>query len=70
MMVFTLSKKPLRKNANCAYCGRIFNDKGLSLQIRVDQKVIDLPICQACFDMVPQFQASINLETGYARLER
>ena len=70
MMEFTLSKKPLQKNPNCAYCGRVFNDKGLSLQIQVDQKVIDFPICQPCFDMIPLFQAAVNLETGHARVER
>jgi len=70
MMELTLSKRPLQKNPNCAYCGRVFNDKGLSLQIRVDQKLIDFPICQPCFDMVPLFQAAVNLETGHARLER
>ena len=70
MMEFTLSKEPLQKNPNCAYCGKVFNDKGLSLQIHVDQKVIDFPICQPCFDMVPLFQAAVNLETGYARLKR
>jgi len=70
MMEFTLSKKPLRNNPNCAYCGKVFNDKGLNLQIQVDQRVIDFPICQPCFDMVPRFQADVNLETGYARVKR
>jgi hypothetical protein len=70
MMEFTLSKKPLQNNPSCAYCGKVFNDKGLSLQIQVDQRVIDFPICQPCFDMVPRFQADVNLETGYARVKR
>lgn len=70
MMEFTLSKKPLHNNPNCAYCGRVFNDKGLHLQFHVDNRVIDFPICQPCFDMVPLFQADVNLETGYARVNR
>jgi hypothetical protein len=70
MMEFILSKKPLQNNPNCSYCGRVFNDKGLSLQIHLDQKVILFPICQPCFEMIPLFQAEVNLETGYARVRR
>jgi hypothetical protein len=70
MMELTLSKKPLQNNPNCSYCGRVFNDKGLSLQIQFDQKVIHFPICQPCFEMIPLFQATVNLETGYARVQR
>ena len=70
MMEFTLSKKPIQNNPNCAYCGKVFNDKGLSLQIQVDHRKIDFPICQPCFEMVPRFQATVNLETGYAKLKR
>jgi len=70
MMEFTLSKKPIQSNPNCAYCGKVFNDKGLSLQIQVDHRVIDFPICQPCFEMVPRFEATVNLETGYARVKR
>lgn len=70
MMDFTLSKKPLQNNPSCAYCGRVFNDKGLHLQIQVDHRVIAFPICQPCFDTVPLFQADVNLETGFARVKR
>jgi hypothetical protein len=70
MLEFTLSKKPLQKNPNCSYCGRIFNDKGLTLQIQSGQNVIHFPICQPCFQMIPLFQATVNLETGYARVKR
>ena len=70
MMEFTLSREPLKNNPNCAYCGRVFNDKGLNLQIQVDQRVIDFSICQPCFDMVLRFQADVDLETGYARVRR
>jgi len=70
MMEFTLSKKPLQNNPSCAYCGKVFNDKGLSLQIQVDQRKIDFPICQPCYELAPRFQATVNLETGYARLKR
>ena len=70
MMEFTLSKNPLHHNPSCAYCGKVFNDKGLNLQIQVDHQVIDFPICQLCFDMVPRFQADVDLETGYARVKR
>ncbi len=70
MMEFTLSKKPLQNNPNCAYCGKVFNDQGLNLRIQVDQRVIDFPICQPCFEMVPCFQAAVNLATGVARIKR
>ena len=70
MMEFTLSKKPLQNNPSCAYCGKVFTEKGLSLQIQVDHKVIDFPICQPCFEWVPRFQATVNTETGFARLKR
>ncbi len=70
MMEFTVSKNPIRNNANCAYCGRVFNEGGLSLQIRMDHREIDFPLCQRCFDMVPIFEAAVNPETGYARLKR
>jgi len=70
MMEFILSKKPLQNNANCAHCGKVFNDKGISLRIQMDHRVIDFPICQPCFEIIPRFQATINWETGYARLKR
>jgi len=69
-MEITLSKKPLQHNPNCAYCGKVFNDGGLSLQIQIDHREIDFPICQPCFDTIPLFQADLNLETGYARVKR
>ncbi len=70
MMEFTLSRKPLAKNLSCAYCGKVFNEKGVTLQLIVDHKTIHFPICQPCFEMVPQFEAAVDLETGYARVKR
>ncbi len=69
-MEFTLSRKPLQDNPSCAYCGRIFNEDGLTLRLEVDHTPIDFPICQRCFDMVPRFDATVNLETGAARMKR
>ncbi len=70
MMEFTLSKRPLLKNPSCAYCGKVFNQYGVSLQIRVDHKIIDFPLCQHCFEIVPLFEATVNPEQGYARVKR
>ncbi len=70
MMEFTLSRTPLAKNPSCAYCGRVFNEKGITLQLVVDHKVIPFPICQPCFEMVPQFEADVDAETGFARVKR
>jgi hypothetical protein len=70
MMELKLSKKPLQKNPSCAYCGKVFNEKGLSLQLEMDHKVIHFPICQPCFEMVPLLEATVNLEQGFARLNR
>jgi hypothetical protein len=70
MMEFTLSKKPLQNNPSCAYCGKVFNEKGLSLQIQVDHKAVDFSLCQACFDQLPRLQATVNLENGSARIKR
>ena len=69
-MEFALSRKPLLKNPSCAYCGKVFNEKGLSLQMKVDQKVVHFPICQSCFELVPLFEATVNLEQGFARVKR
>jgi len=70
MMDLKLSRKPLLQNPSCAYCGKIFNKNGVSLQLAVDHKVIDFPICQPCFEMVPLFEATVNLEQGFARVKR
>lgn len=70
MMEFKLSKEPLLKNPSCAYCGKVFNKKGVSLQLAVDHKVINFPICQPCFEMVPFFEATVNLENEFARINR
>ncbi|MDI6756187.1 MAG: hypothetical protein QME78_17580 [Thermodesulfobacteriota bacterium] len=70
MMELKLSKEPLLKNPNCAYCGKVFNEKGISLQLEVDHKAIHLPICQPCFEMVPRFEATVNPEHGFARINR
>ncbi len=69
-MEFTLSKKPLQDNVSCAYCGRVFNENGLTLRIELDDKRIDFPLCQPCFDLVPRFDADVNLETSAARIRR
>jgi hypothetical protein len=70
MMEFKLSKEPLLKNPSCAYCGKVFNKKGVSLQLGVDHKVINFPICQPCFEAVPLFEATVNLEDEFARIKR
>ncbi len=70
MMECMLSKEPLLKNPSCAYCGKVFNKKGVSLRLAVDRKVIHLPICQSCFETVPLFQATVNLENEFARINR
>jgi hypothetical protein len=70
MMGFKLCKEPLQKNPSCAYCGKVFNKKGVSLQLEVDRKVIHFPICQPCFEMVPCFEATVNLENEFARINR
>ncbi|MDH4264226.1 MAG: hypothetical protein ABH969_10300 [Pseudomonadota bacterium] len=70
MMELKLSKEPLLKNPSCAYCGKVFNEKGVSLQLEVDHKVIHFPICEPCFKMVSSFEATVNLEDGFARINR
>jgi hypothetical protein len=70
MMELKLSKKPLLQNPSCAYCGNVFNKSGLTLQMEVDHKVINFPLCQRCFEMVPLFEATVDLEGGFARLKR
>ncbi|HSR11708.1 MAG TPA: hypothetical protein VLS90_09710 [Thermodesulfobacteriota bacterium] len=69
-MEFTLSRNPLHPNTSCAHCGRVFQEKGVSLQIREDRKVVDFPICQPCFEAVARFEAVLNMEEGYARVRR
>ena len=70
MIELKLSKEPLLKNPNCAYCGKVFNEKGISLQLAMDQKVIHFPLCQPCFEKVPLFVATVDVEHGFARLNR
>ena len=70
MMELTVSKKPLQNNPSCASCGKVFNEKGMSLQFDIDHKVIDFPLCQPCFDLLPRVKATVNLETGFARIQR
>jgi len=69
-MELKLSREPLITNPNCAYCGKVFNKKGLNLQLQIDHKAIHFPICQSCFEMVPLFEATVNLESGVARINR
>lgn len=69
-MEVIISKDPLQKNPNCAYCGRVFNAQGLTLQIQVDHKKIDLPICRPCFETVPRFEATVNVDYESARVKR
>ena len=70
MVEFKLSKEPITKNPNCAYCGRVFNEKGISLQLAIDKKIIHFPLCQRCFEAIPSFEATVNLEQGFARINR
>ena len=70
MMELKLSKKPLGQNSNCAYCGNVFNRNGVTLQLSADHKIINFPICQRCFEMVPLFEATVDLEGGFARVKR
>lgn len=70
MMELTLSKNPLLKNPSCASCGRVFNERGVNLKLQVDDKTVNFSICQSCFDTIPLFEASVNLEQGFARVKR
>lgn len=70
MMELRLSREPLQKNPSCAYCGNVFNQKGINLQLVLPDKTIDFPICQACSEMVTTFEASLDLDQGYARIKR
>jgi hypothetical protein len=70
MMELKLSKKPLEQNSSCAYCGNVFNKDGLTWQLETDHKVIHFPICPRCFAMIPLFEATVNLEEGFARIKR
>lgn len=70
MMRLKLSREPLQNNPNCAYCGKVFNKQGVSLQLQVDRRIINFPICQTCFDLVPVFEATVNIENSYARVIR
>ncbi len=70
MMELKLSREPLQKNPSCAYCGNVFNKKGINLELILENKVIDFPICPACFEMVTTFEASLDLDQGYARIKR
>jgi hypothetical protein len=70
MMELKLSKKSLLKNPNCAYCGKVFNEKGLSLRLQADHKVVDFPLCQPCFEKIPLIEATVNLEQCVARVKR
>ena len=70
MIEFKLSRKPLQKNPSCAYCGKVFNQNGVSLQLQVDHKVIDFPVCQPCFEMGSPLKAAVDLEQGVARVKR
>ncbi len=69
-MELTVSRNPLKNNPSCAHCGKVFNKNGFTLQMEVDHKLIDLPICPSCFDLLPRFEATVNLEQGYARFKR
>lgn len=69
-MDLKLSHDPLMRNPSCAYCGKVFDGKGVHLQLEVDHKPIHFPICQTCFDSVPLIEGTINLEQGLARVKR
>ena len=70
MMELKLSKQPLLQNPSCAYCGNVFNKNGISIRLEADHKVMDFPICPRCFEMVPLFEAVVNLEQGFVRVTR
>jgi hypothetical protein len=70
MMELKLSKNPLGQNPSCAYCGNVFNKDGITLQLEADHKVVTFPICQRCFEMVPLFEATVDLGGGFARVKR
>jgi hypothetical protein len=70
MMELKISKTPLTRNPNCASCGRVFNEKGLTLELEFDHQKIRFPLCQSCFDAVPLFEAEVRPEQGTVRLKR
>jgi len=70
MMELKLSRKPLVQNPSCAYCGNVFSKNGLTLQLEADHKMVNFPICQRCFEMVPLFEATVDLQGGFARVKR
>ncbi|MCX5906833.1 MAG: hypothetical protein NTY64_06520 [Deltaproteobacteria bacterium] len=70
MMELKISKQPRMKNPSCAYCGRTFREKGLNLELVEGERSIHLPLCPSCFDLLPEFEATVDLEHGYMRLKR
>jgi hypothetical protein len=60
----------LQKNPSCAYCGKVFNQNGVSLQLQVDHKVIHFSVCQPCFEMGSPLKVAVDLEQGVARVKR
>jgi hypothetical protein len=69
-MDLRLSREPLVRNPNCAYCGKVFNGPGVHLQLEDGEKTIQFPLCRSCFDALPYLEATVNLERGLARVKR
>ncbi len=70
MMDLKISKNPLMKNPSCAYCGRTFREKGFHLEMEAGERSVHLPICPSCFELLPEFEATVDLANGYIRLKR
>lgn len=70
MTELRLSREPLQKNPSCAYCGKVFNQRGINLQLILDHRIIDFPICQPCSDRIATFEATLDTEQGYVRIKR
>jgi len=59
-------KNPYSNRFTCSYCRREFEAGGFFLRIEHKENIVDVPICQICFETGDSYESMIDLSTHHA----
>ncbi|HOO49880.1 MAG TPA: hypothetical protein PLK94_01180 [Alphaproteobacteria bacterium] len=59
-------KNPYSNEFTCSYCGSRFSKSGFFIRIEYTGKVVDIPVCGACFEKGDLLEGMIDLDHHHA----
>ena len=61
-----LGKNPYSNNFTCSFCGRSFDSGGFYMRLEHGGNVVDIPVCQGCYEKGDLFEGTVDLSRHHA----